>query len=182
MKLSARRNNKGFTLIELLVVIGILGILAAALVATIDPFEQLKKGNDSKVKNIAVEFFNSNIRYYTTHNAFPWSDATSGCNAGGSLTSPFQGMNLQNDVNAGEDCLTPLITEGELKQSFDSNPNDLAKITVSDDGNNNLTVCFLPESKSQKNSPETKYDLNGTEVVDGSCPSAVSTTCYWCTK
>ena len=47
-------NKAGFTLIELLVVIGILGILAAALVATIDPFEQLKKADDAKIKNIAV--------------------------------------------------------------------------------------------------------------------------------
>ena len=41
---SARMNliQKGFTLIELLVVIGILGILATSLIATIDPFEQLR--------------------------------------------------------------------------------------------------------------------------------------------
>jgi prepilin-type N-terminal cleavage/methylation domain-containing protein len=61
--LSTFKTQAGFTLIELLVVIGILGILAAALIATIDPFEQLKKANDSSVKNVAVEFVNSNIRY-----------------------------------------------------------------------------------------------------------------------
>src|SRR5260221_10989419 len=64
--------SKGFTLIELLVVIGILGILASALVATIDPFEQLNKAQDANIKNVAVEFLNANIRYYTTHNAMPW--------------------------------------------------------------------------------------------------------------
>ena len=35
--------NKGFTLIELLIVIALLGALAVGLLATIDPFEQLKK-------------------------------------------------------------------------------------------------------------------------------------------
>jgi prepilin-type N-terminal cleavage/methylation domain-containing protein len=66
------KSSKGFTLIELLVVIGILGVLAAALVATIDPFEQLKKATDANVKNTAVEFIDANIRYFTTHNAMPW--------------------------------------------------------------------------------------------------------------
>ena len=52
------KQKKGFTLIELLVVIGILGILAAALVATIDPFEQLNKAQDSTVKNMAGRILN----------------------------------------------------------------------------------------------------------------------------
>ena len=38
--------KKGFTLIELLIVIAILGILAIALLATLDPFEQLRKSRD----------------------------------------------------------------------------------------------------------------------------------------
>jgi prepilin-type N-terminal cleavage/methylation domain-containing protein len=40
-------NNKGFTLIELLVVIGILGVLAATLLVTLDPLEQFARGRDS---------------------------------------------------------------------------------------------------------------------------------------
>jgi len=36
-----KETNKGFTLMELLIVIGVLGILAAGLLAAIDPFEQL---------------------------------------------------------------------------------------------------------------------------------------------
>jgi len=40
-------NGKGFTLIELLVVIGILGVLAATLLVTLDPLEQFARGRDS---------------------------------------------------------------------------------------------------------------------------------------
>jgi prepilin-type N-terminal cleavage/methylation domain-containing protein len=41
------QENKGFTLIELIIVIGVLGVLAAALLVAIDPLEQLARGRDS---------------------------------------------------------------------------------------------------------------------------------------
>ena len=49
MKLSTHISSKigmkkGFTLLELLVVIAILGILAAGLLAAIDPLELINKG------------------------------------------------------------------------------------------------------------------------------------------
>ncbi len=61
------KGKKGFTLIELLVVIGILGILAVGLLAAIDPFEQLKKGRDTNLRNVTVEYVNACTRYYATH-------------------------------------------------------------------------------------------------------------------
>src|SRR5260221_6470647 len=39
--------NEGFTLIELIIVIGVLGVLAAALLVAIDPLEQLARGRDA---------------------------------------------------------------------------------------------------------------------------------------
>ena len=44
--------NKGFTLIELLIVIALLGALAVGLIGAIDPFEQLKKGADTGVRDL----------------------------------------------------------------------------------------------------------------------------------
>ena len=63
-KLSAQ--SFGFTLIELLIVIALLGALAVGLLATIDPFEQLKKGRDTSLRNTVAEFYNANLRYYST--------------------------------------------------------------------------------------------------------------------
>jgi len=173
MKVNIRK-EKGFTLIELLVVIGILGILAAALVATIDPFEQLKKAQDSNVKNTAVEFMNAAIRYYTTHNALPWDPTTLGgtdCMAGGSdLTASTLGTMTT--------CLDALIADGELKSGFKTATNALTKILINETSNN-ITSCFLPQSKSQQRDPNTKYTANG--VVTTGCKSqGGSVDCYWC--
>lgn len=40
-------NQRGFTLIELLIVIGIIGVLAAAILVTLNPLEQFARGRDS---------------------------------------------------------------------------------------------------------------------------------------
>lgn len=188
MKLfSARRFQKGFTLIELLVVIGILGILAAALVATIDPFEQLKKADDSKIKNMAVEFQTANVRYYTTHGAFPWNDADNAnigaaCSAlsAGDISSILSAAGMLDCINTG------LIAEGELKTGFAANTNDLAKIYVNwlTADQTNMSVCFSPTSKSQKAAAETNYLSDGTEEVGAVCPdaNAADGDCYWCTR
>jgi prepilin-type N-terminal cleavage/methylation domain-containing protein len=174
-------NKKGFTLIELLVVIGILGVLAAALVATIDPFEQLKKAQDANAKNTTVELINANIRFYTTHNQMPWtfdtncaSIATSGNFAGVSLA------NIGGTLLAGPSaCLTALITDGELKQAFTSATDVLRNIVISGT-TNTITACFAPQSRAQRSDSEAKFNASGVTQVG--CPNATATNCYWCSQ
>lgn len=139
MKLSpVRQLQKGFTLIELLVVIGILGILAAALVATIDPFEQLNKAQDANSKNTAVEFLNANIRYYTTHSAMPWGSAGAECMGVGNNT--LSAVNLFSDSAMFTTCLGVLVTEGELKPAFTTATGILSTLYASETGGN-ITMC-----------------------------------------
>jgi prepilin-type N-terminal cleavage/methylation domain-containing protein len=164
-------SQKGFTLIELLVVIGILGVLAAALVATIDPFEQLKKANDANVKNTAVEFINANIRYYTTHSHMPW--APNGCNQGANPTSSALYPNLT-------DCLSSLVVDGEIKAAFTTVTGVLSAITINGT-DTDITACFQPLSKAQRNDGNTKFDKNGRPIDTTLCGPA-STACYWCSQ
>ncbi|MBI2195697.1 MAG: prepilin-type N-terminal cleavage/methylation domain-containing protein [Candidatus Levybacteria bacterium] len=174
------RHAAGFTLIELLVVIGILGILASALVATINPFEQLNKAQDSNLKNASVEFLNANIRYFTTHNAMPWDSVADG-GAGCYGTSDLSAIALSTLGN----CLTTLLNEGEIKQGF-TTFNGLDKIFITEpspqtSSQNDTTVCFMPVSKSQQTDPTTVYAQDGS--TGANCKSTGgNNNCYWCAQ
>jgi prepilin-type N-terminal cleavage/methylation domain-containing protein len=183
--LSSLKKNAGFTLIELLVVIGILGILAAALIATIDPFEQLKKATDANIKNALVEYLNANVRYYTTHDTFPWDTVINGGAACNAAVDPPGNVAL----NAGNmpSCTTALVNDKELKSAY-GNATDLLKEIYITGSLTNKTVrgCFKPSSQSQQKNKETKYTDSAGTIIGGvgTCKSTVggTTDCYWCTE
>lgn len=162
--------KKGFTLIELLIVIALLGALAVGLLATIDPFEQLKKGRDTSLRNTVTEFYNANLRYYSTKGAFPW-------NISGSTTLDAV------PVNTLDATVDLLVTAGELKDRFMELAGDanLAKIFVTSTADEQMAVCYMPESKSFQVDPATQYDDNGNAIAD--CKSATppgANDCYYC--
>lgn len=160
--------NRGFTLIELLVVIAIIGILAAALIATIDPLEQIKKSQDATTKNVAVEYLNALTRYYATHQAFPWLPT----DEGGVDCTPTP-TSTGTTLKEMSDCTDALILEKELKDGFRTSqalPNVILFYTGAT--TQTLEVCFIPKSKSQL--AEAKYDSSGNSVASGGT--------HWCTK
>lgn len=176
-----KKAQTGFTLIELLVVIGILGILAAALVATIDPFEQLNKAQDANSKNTAVEFLNANIRYYTTHSAMPWWSNGASCMG---ATTTLSAVNLSSDSGMYSNCLSTLINEGELKQAFSTATGILGTL-YANESNGNITMCYKPKSKSQSRDANTKYLDSAASDGGATCPGGSANplnTCYWCTQ
>lgn len=178
--------RQGFTLIELLVVIGILGILATALVATIDPFEQLKKGQDANAKNALVEYLNANVRYFTTHNAYTWDTTANGgggCN-GGAGTAPDGSVAIDNATLAT--CTDVLVNDKELKSGFATATSLTKQIFVTfSAANSALTGCFRPQSTSQRRDKATIYDKTGIAVTTPTtnCEGYGGTIqCFWCTK
>jgi prepilin-type N-terminal cleavage/methylation domain-containing protein len=170
MKQSAYRANKGFTLIELLIVIALLGALAVGLLATIDPFEQLKKGRDTSMRNTVSEFYNAVLRYYSTKAQFPWGTGSLGT----------------TDVNAMGSSVTELMNAGELKARFPelAGTGNLAKIYVTSNGAEQVAVCYKPESKSFQLDPNTIYDPTAGTSTFSTCKSQTSSTaavdCYYC--
>jgi prepilin-type N-terminal cleavage/methylation domain-containing protein len=162
--------KKGFTLIELLIVIALLGALAIGLLATIDPFEQLKKGRDTTQRNTTSEFYNANLRYYATRGTFPWGEG--GLSGGSSI------YQLSDNVNQ-------LIAAGELKDKFMdlAGTSNLNKIHVTSTDATHMTVCFDPESKSFAVDPNTIYDASGGTSI-ASCKSSGGTddNCFYCIK
>ncbi len=166
-------HKRGFTLIELLIVVGILGILAAGLLAAIDPLEQLKKGRDTTKRNIAVEYHNALTRFFAVQGEFPWGQ-------GNTLA-----VTTLNDMDTAGYTQT-LINSGELKSSFNQglpgNAGD--QITVANPvADADIFVCFQPESKAVRGDPSTIFsDTSGT-IDTTNCPDATgATTCYWCAR
>lgn len=161
--------KSGFTLIELLIVIALLGALAVGLLATIDPFEQLKKGRDTSLRNTVSEFYNANLRFYSTKGQFPWgTDATAG--------PAYSGFSSWIDE---------LITVGELKARFKelAGSSNLEKIYVNSTSGENLSACFKPESKAFQEDLNTIYDSSGV-TSSVTCKAQTTGTsgseCYFC--
>lgn len=164
----------GFTLIELLIVISLLGVLAVGLLATIDPFEQLKKGRDTSTRNMLEEFYNAGLRYYAIKDSFPWGGSTL---TGEALTAASMGS-----------YLSAIVGSGELKQAYTA-ASGLDKIFITSTTGSatkvaeDLTVCFQPQSKAFRNDNNSKYNISGGGITDTAiCPNPTSATCYWCIK
>ncbi len=191
---------------ELLIVIGVLGILAAGLLAAIDPFEQLKKARDTNNRSAAIEFLGASQRYYTTHGYLPWfkpgaltgSYDTANCPdapwtvirpAVSTATYPrsYVEIGLGSGIADGvKSCLTNTLgTDGEIKTTFfDGLKTPLYVLSGS---STKVAVCFAPEGKSSRSDAQTKYYLTkqGTTVADvapqgSSCPDVLSDLCLQC--
>ncbi len=168
--------NAGFTLIELLIVIALLGALAVGLLATVDPFEQLKKGTDTAIRNTTSEVYNAAIRYYSVKNQFPWTADVPGVSLGDSSFTDSPSGYLEQIINAGE--LKP-----EFIQLAGGNLNSIFLTSTANAGvRQNVSVCFLPGSKSFANEGNAKYGKDG--IVSSGCVATVAggNSCFWCIK
>jgi len=180
---------KGFTLIELLIVIALLGALAVALLAALDPLEQIKKGTDTGVRNTVAEIHGAMVRYSSLQ--------------GGQM--PFTGTLDFGSVgatagNAAYSALQAVIDQGELKSDFGAlagkqlNAVFITGINDTATGQQIVNVCYAPTAKSFKQDLNTKFvNVNVTDgsVIEdsgvGACPTvsgsnASSQVCYWCVR
>lgn len=76
-KLKHSKLESGFTLIELLIVVGILGVLASAILVALNPLEQFARGRDAG-RLTAIDQLGGTIQSYATsqNSSFPTQGAT----------------------------------------------------------------------------------------------------------
>lgn len=179
-----KKNILGFTLIELLIVIALLGALAVALLAALDPLEQIRKGTDTGVRNTVAELHGGAIRYSALKGGvlpFTIVDNTTNWAA---ATSPDGSGFIQN-----------IIDSGELKTDFfklaGTQLNRIFITGVNGPNDYKVAVCYAPQAKSFRLDDNTKFgsaDGEPTELTaTDQCPTATGTIaggleCFWCVR
>jgi len=140
------------------------------LLATIDPFEQLKKGRDTSTRNTVSEFYNANLRYYSTKSEWPWTV--------GSISTDLNEPSMAS-------AITNLINAGELKTGFNGyvGTGTLSQIYVTSTGLGDVHVCYMPQSKGFQLDPNTVFDKAGGTTI-ATCKalggSGDTDPCYYC--
>ncbi len=187
-----KNNRTGFTLIELLIVIALLGALAVALLAALDPLEQIKKGTDTGIRNTVGEIHSAMTRYTALQGGqLPFSGTISFGAVGTAGTTPSYTA-LQAVINAGE-------LKGDFMELAGGQLANIFVTGINDAGNQVINVCYQPSAKSFRTDINTKFILgtagaaggyvveDTTGVAAGGCPQGSGTningaTCYWCVR
>lgn len=164
------RQSAGFTMIELLVVIAVIGVLATAVLSSLNPIEQINKGRDTRLRSNAAQLINAIDRFYSINEKYPWNVASynpvlandtlptvvfpddSLCNT--TATHPT-GMCTIGGANAPATAptwLTALSTTQEVKLAFVNQLNTRSSTNtlylVKPAGpTGEVSVCFQPSSK-----------------------------------
>jgi len=169
---------------ELLIVIGVLGILAAGLLAAIDPFEQLKKARDTNNRSAAIEMLSSSQRYYATHGYLPWLKQTTppaydclGATVATlrtpTVASPWPTVLVNKVGSTGHDadmktCVDDTLGEdGEIKVTFFDGLSTTLYVTSG--SSTRVSVCFPPEGKSNRTDAQTAYNIAAAGFVTDGC-------------
>jgi prepilin-type N-terminal cleavage/methylation domain-containing protein len=177
---TAKLSTRGFTLVELLIVIALLGALAIGLIGALDPFEQLKKGQDTGTRNTVSEVQSAIIRFYALKGIMPWCTADP-CPAAdvASMQSGSSGL-LLND-NAMSAVLDRIVQTGELKSNFTTlQSKEMGKVHVTGTDSQAI-VCYQPVSKSFRADANTKFDATGGTPA-GTCDTTDANACFWCVQ
>lgn len=183
-------NQKGFTLVELLIVIALLGVLAAAVLAAINPLEQANRARDARMKSDASQLLAAIDRYYVAIGHFPWY------NVGGLADEDeldFVNAKSQAVGICGADCTQNgvLITNNELKTEFKSRDFlktattaavDMLYVAKADSTAGggiaeSVYACWVPKSKSERQKATRQAGAGGTitTVAAGVCSGATMT-------
>ncbi len=188
--------QKGFTLVELLIVIALLGVLAAAVLAAINPLEQANRARDTRVRSDASQLLAAIDRYFVAQSEFPWvssDDVTNNDAAYGFANAQDDGVGIcaaAGCLGAGNDGY--LILNNELKTEFRNR--DFAKATVDTEmlyvgkatgASSSVYACWVPKSKSERQKTTQTLSVGSTTLgTAADCATRtyadLSTSCVSC--
>jgi len=170
----------GFTMVELLVVISIIGILATAVLAALNPIEQLRKGRDTSRKADAASVLSALDRYQATFGCYPWERPAGTCITANTPGTPSGGTNgfaistASFDITLPTSILRELVVREELKSVFANR----ATVTGSelwlyeDPTSSQASICFSPESQTARGG-----GLGVVRTAINGVPTAPTTAC-----
>lgn len=152
----------GFTMIELLVVIAVIGILAVALLSTLNPLEQIRKGRDTRTRADLSQLLGAVERYNASLGYFPWqtSEGQDVNNGAPDINYYMIGGSSGSDTIVGSspsetvaDSLARLTETSEVKSSFIDRVTGTGYPTTylfydDESTGSSVVACFTPESQS----------------------------------
>lgn len=163
--------KRGFTMIELLVVIAIIGVLAAAVLAAINPVEQINKGRDTARRSDAAELVNASERFYAVQEEWPWNDDNSG-----TYTVPVGQEDPDSAFSAesGGDWtwMEVLQDTNEVKANFvqrfiDWADSDADAVVIKLPNSGTTFVCFEPKSSQFQKEASERCKADDGSLPDG---------------
>jgi len=174
-------------MIELLVVIAIIGILAVAVLAAINPIEQINKGNDTGVRSDTGELLNAIDRFYASQLFYPWQTAQG-------QTTGVAWIAVGSVTDGTTLMLTKLLNSQEVTSTFEdrmSGRSVMVQFTAATSGPTH--ACFVPSSRAFQLEAKTRcgtadngqFGLNppayGTICPAATCTGTDNPTgCYIC--
>lgn len=171
LKKTVMSNNRGFTMIELLVVIAVIGVLAVAVLSSINPIEQINKGRDTRTRSDAAQLINAVDRFFAIHEVYPWNlDSEDGTSY--TASDPEYTALFEHAPTDSWGWVERLVTTAEVKEGFTNRleNDDTYYIQKAAGSNETMYVCFEPTSQAFKLEAETNC-TNGTTpdglIIDG---------------
>ncbi|MFC1653230.1 type II secretion system protein [Patescibacteria group bacterium] len=192
----------GFTMIELLVVIAVIGVLAVAVLSSINPVEQINKGRDTRVRSNAAQLLNAIDRYYAIHEIYPWNDFSYGGGdtadtlpteelPGAATTACLTTNGFCQIGGAGYSAHSPwlaaLTSTEEVKESFinqieNIRPTNATYVFKRDAADANtddsVYICFTPSSSAFEQEAVDGCEARYAELPTNACPNSPGATTY----
>lgn len=148
-------------MIELLVVIAVIGILAVALLSTLNPLEQIRKGRDTRTRADMSQLIGAIERYNASLGYFPWQASEGQDLAAGAADINYLQINAGVALPSGctittctvEGALDTLTSTSEVKSSFidritSATYSDTFLFYDDESTGGSVVACFTPESQS----------------------------------